>query len=739
MNRLTIFHSPQTSFHKSFSMKRLSILLIISVLATFSAFGQNPFHWSFEAKDAGNGQADLVIKCTIDEPFHTYSQFVDGDDGPVPTTLTFKEGPHFQLIGKAVESGGKTTEFDKVFGIKITFFSHTAVFTQRVKIIDATKPIVGFVEAMACDDKMCLPPTQFDFSIAPPAAPKGGNSNPAATQPIDNHQIMPKTGENSHIQTGHGQPENFNQPPPAANSGESVTPPPGGPGGADPNFQGFFETHRGIDASKVVNTCGLVATENSSLWKIFIGGFIGGLLALLTPCVFPMLPMTVGYFTKGGRDKKKGLRDAIIYGLSIIVLYTGIGLALVGAFGPKILNEMASNVWFNTAFFVVFLLFALSFFGMFEITLPASWSTKTDKMADQGGYLGIFFMAATLAIVSFSCTGPIVGTLLVQTAQGAGQMLFGRIPIEPVVGMFGFSLALALPFALFAGFPSWLKTLPKSGGWMDNVKITLAFLELALAFKFLSTADLVQHWGILKFELFLGLWILICLLLAAYQFGLLKWIKGAAGRPGLGRLTVGGLSLGLAIYMILGLVNYRSMSLLSGIAPPVGYNFFRPTACPHNLNCFHDFDEAQAYAQKVNKPLFVDFTGHSCVNCRKMEENVWDKPEILKFLEDDYVVVSLYVDDRRELFPDDKFKYLLDPKTGEKIKSDGDKWSSFQISNFGETSQPMYALMHHDGKTLLTKPDHYNPDVEKYRQFLQCGLDGFESLKNGVQPVLGLK
>lgn len=732
------------------------ILTTISVLFLLTnLLAQNPVKWSFEAKDAGGGQVDLVFDATIEDGWSTYSQFMSKDDGPVPTSFTFKEGAHFKLVGKASEGGEKKTMFDKVFGMELTKFKHHAIFTQRIQVLDATKPVTGFLEYMTCNDEMCLPPKEVDFSFKIPAA-----ASATPTQTPANQTVTPKTDGKAEIKTDPKTGEKTTVPVVPTDPNKTETGQPSGDGTAeidekgesmgfaggnftkpdDPDFQGFFEGKRDINVEAAVNTCGIQAEKSNSLWKIFGGGFIGGLLALLTPCVFPMLPMTVGFFTKGGRDKKKGLRDALIYGLSIIVLYTGVGIGLVSAFGPTVLNEMASNVWFNMAFFLIFLVFAISFFGFFEITLPASWSTATDKMADQGGFLGIFFMAATLAIVSFSCTGPIVGTLLVQTAQGTSSLLFGRIPIEPVIGMFGFSLALALPFALFAAFPAWLKSMPKSGGWMDNVKITLGFLELALAFKFLSTADLVRHWGAIKFELFMAVWILLALLLAAYQFGFLsKWLKGASGKPSTGRLIMGGLSLIFGIYMINGLVKYEAMSLLSGIAPPVHYNFFRPQDCPHGLNCFKDFDEALAYAKKVNKPIFVDFTGHSCVNCRKMEENIWVKPEILSFLEKDYVVVSLYVDDDTQIFPGDKFKYLLDPRTGEKIKDTGDKWSSFQVNNFNVTAQPLYVLMAPDGKTVLTNPVPYTPDVDAYKSFLECGLAGFEKYKTTAQPVMGMK
>ena len=500
----------------------------------------------------------------------------------------------------------------------------------------------------------------------------------------------------------------------------------------DENFKGFFDAKRTeINSNNYASNCSGVTEESKSYFWIFFWGFIGGLAALLTPCVFPMIPMTVTFFLKGSENRAQGIRNAIIYGLSIITIYTALGILATMIFGPTVLNEMSTDVWFNLLFFVVFVVFALSFFGLFEITIPSWLTNSSDKMADKGGLIGIFFMAFTLALVSFSCTGPIVGSLLVETAKStsASDMFFGVIPAKPAVGLFGFGLALALPFALFAAFPTWLKSLPKSGGWMDNVKITLGFVELALALKFLSTADLVRHWGFLKIELFLGLWVILALLLALYQFGILGF-KGAKGKPGPLRLLVGTIALVLTGYLGYGLFSYKSLSLLSGLAPPVGYSFFKPNDCPHSLDCYHDFDQALEVAKKQNKPLFVDFTGYGWVNCRKMEEQVWYKQGIIDQLRDNYVVVSLYVDDQARLFPDNKFDYLLDPNTGEKMRTKGDKWGAFQVNNFATSTQPYYVLMSNDGKTLLNKPVGYTPDVPTYQNFLECGFSTFKSLQS---------
>ena len=718
-----------------FRKYRLLLAACIMMCAAH-ALAQNPLHWSFASKDVGKGQFELVFTCQIDEGWSTYSQ-IDEGKGPLPTELVFQEGAHFKLIGKAIESGGKVETFDEMFGVTLRKFKHDAIFTQRVQVLDAAKPITGYVSAMACNDVSCLPPKPFDFKfvVASATAPtKTEGQLPKGTAPTPGAKGAAPAGGDQGATDAVPTDTLHTTDQAVTTLGTAPIPP------DDANFMGFFNTKRDINSAQFVNSCSTEVEENSSLGWVFVAGFLGGLLALLTPCVFPMIPLTVAFFTKRSPTRATGLRNALWYGASIVLIYVSIGIGVTMAFGSSTLNEMSTDMYFNLLFFAIFIAFALSFFGLFEITLPSSWVNSSDKMADRGGLLGIFFMAFTLALVSFSCTGPIVGTLLVETAKSnAGSEILGFLPARPFVGLSGFGLALALPFALFAMFPSWLNSLPKSGGWMDNVKITLGFVELALALKFFSTADMVRHWGLLKFELFLGLWTVIAGLLALYQFGILK-IKGNAGRPGLGRLTVGLASAALALYMGWGLVNYKSLPLLSGIAPPVHYNFFRPMDCPHSLDCYHDFDEGLAEAKRQNKPLFVDFTGYGCVNCRKMEENVWHLPGIYEHLKDNYVVVSLYVDDQERVFPDNKFLYLQDPVTGEKIRTKGDKWAQFESSNFGKISQPWYVLMSNDGKTLLNQPRGYTPDEDVYKAFLDCGFEAFQRVKDGKsKEMLGAK
>jgi len=722
------------------------ILLLFATLLSLSVLAQNPVKWSFSAKDAGNCQVDLVFTATIDDGWYTYSQYLESEDGPVPTTLTYQEGPNYKLVGKAKEGGDIIKVFDKVFEMNLTKFKHKAIITQRVEVKDPTKPIVGYINFMVCNDEMCLPPKDADFSFKIPALNGCGASSvgqtPAETQ---TKETTPET-PTQEAAPDKNTPETA--PTPNDTPSEGLNAP------NDPNFQGFFYSKRDINAAKFVGNCGVDdargSSDGSSWVSLFLFCFIGGLIALLTPCVFPMIPMTVSFFVKRSKDRRAGLRNAFIYAGSIVLIFVALGSAITSALGPSALNDMSTGTTFNLLMFVLLVIFAFSFFGFYEIQLPSSWVNKSDKMADRGGLLGTFFMAFTLVLVSFSCTGPIVGTLLVEAARtNAGASLLGFIPLKPAVGMFGFGLGLALPFGLFALFPGWLNSLPKSGGWMDNVKVTLGILELALAFKFLSTADMVKQWGLLKFETFMIIWVLCALLLGLYQLGIFKW-KGNESKPGIGRLSLAFVSIAFAAYVGWGLVNYQSLSLLSGLAPPVHYSIKKSSekkahdgpGCPHNLDCYHDFDEALAVAKLENKPVFLDFTGHGCVNCRKMEETVWPREGIIDRLRNDYIVVSLYVDEKVRLFPDNNFAYLLDPKTGEKLRTVGSKWASFQVNNFDVSAQPYYVLMHHDGKTLLNKPTDYTNghDPKAYKAFLDCGLEAFKRMnKDGSGERIGVK
>tara|TARA_R110001583_G_scaffold35585_3_gene118276 strand:+ start:94830 stop:96788 length:1959 start_codon:yes stop_codon:yes gene_type:complete len=637
----------------------------------FTGFSQihDPIKWSTSVEKVSDSEYDLVITSIIEENWHLYSQNVP-EDGPIPTSFTFEVTKDFELVGTTSEEEGHTVN-DPVFNMKIKYFENKAIFKQRIKVLsERAINIVGEVEFMVCDDASCLPPTFVDlkFSVG------------SKTSVV----ISPKK-----------------------------------------------EVAKSIKKKE--------KTADKSLLTIFIIAFFSGFAALLTPCVFPMIPMTVSFFTKQSKSKAAGIKNAIIYGASIVIIYVLLGLLVSAIFGADALNALSTNVWFNVIFFLLLVIFAVSFLGAFEIVLPSSWGTKVDSQADRGGLLGIFFMALALAIVSFSCTGPIVGTLLVQAAAGGNQ-------IGPIVGMLGFSLALAIPFALFAAFPGWLNSLPKSGGWLNTVKVVLGFLELALAFKFLSNADLVLqlHW--LEREVFLAIWITIFGVLAFYLFGKIQLPHDSPlTHISVGRLSLGMFSLMFTIYMIPGLWG-APLNLISAFPPaqhysesPYGVGFTKPGGgsneshselpegahimAPHNIMAFNDYDLGLAYAKKVNKPVMLDFTGHACVNCRKMEQNVWVKDKILPILKNDVVLISLYVDDKRKLPQGEEIESKLRP--GKKLKYIGQKWSEFQTIKFGANAQPFYVLMDHNEENL-NEPAAYTPDVEEYYAWLKQGISKFK-------------
>ncbi len=644
----------------------------------------DPVKWSLTVEKINEQEYNLALKATMEKGWYIYSQHIE-EDGPEPTAVEFPENPNVEVLGKAVEkSAHKVEGFDEMFGMNVIKFKEEVVFNQKIKVTDPSQPVTGQVYFMTCDDARCLPAKEVPFRVIPATL--------TATMPVDAAGQVELTEA--------GLPE--------------------------------------IDKTTAAS-CGSVVEEKEGkgIWAIFILGFLGGLLALLTPCVFPMIPLTVSFFTKGSENKKKGLVNAFMYGFYILLVYLllSIPFHLLDSVSPGILNEISTNVWLNIAFFVIFLVFAFSFFGYYELTLPASWANKAAAAEGVGGAIGIFFMALTLALVSFSCTGPILGSLLAGALSSEG----GAWQLS--AGMGGFGLALALPFGLFAAFPSWLNSLPKSGGWMTTVKVVLGFLELALALKFLSNADLVKHWGLLKIEPFLLLWILVFVAMGFYLFGKIKFphdspIKKLAPA----RIVTGVLSFAFAAYLATGFIydesagSLRPLKLLSGLAPPAGYSWFYPKECPQNLDCFKDYEQGLAYARKMNKPIMIDFTGHACVNCRKMEEHVWPEPEVYKFLKDEFVLISLYVDEKIEL-PEAEQK-VLPVKTGGtfKLRTTGHKWQYLQTETFENNSQPYYVLLSPDGK-MLNSPVGYTPDSEEYSNFLQCGLDRFNELSG--KEVLG--
>lgn len=700
---------------QKFKMNKFFLYLLLTIVSLSTVQSQilDPVKWSTSVKKISETEYDLISKATIEGGWHLYSQVVP-EGGPLPTVFTFEENNAYKTIGKVKEGKG-VTELDPVFDMIITFFSNTATFTQRVQLTgDKGTTVKGEVEFMVCDDTRCLPPNYVDLIFKIPDPKKDSDSAIAAVDTDDSKSDDVKEEE-----------KNVEEIVPSTTDFlENVT--------TTDTIQGAAKTS---DSSKaaVEQT---KKQESKGLWTIFVVAFLFGFTALLTPCVFPMIPMTVSFFTKQSKSRAAGIKNAIIYGIAIIVIYVFLGAIVTWFFGADALNALSTNVWFNFFFFILLVIFALSFLGAFEIMLPNSWANKVDRQADRGGIIGIFFMALALAIVSFSCTGPIIGTLLVEAASKGG--------IAPFVGMFGFSLALAMPFALFAAFPGWMNSLPKSGGWLNTVKVFLGFLELALAFKFLSNADLVLqlHW--LEREVFLAIWIAVFGALTLYLFGKFQLPHDSPiDKLSVGRLSIGLIVAAFTIYLIPGLWG-APLKLISGFPPPmqysespygVGYTKLGSGGSattaefpegahlgPHDILAFHDYETGLAYAKKVGKPVLVDFTGHACVNCRKMEERVWSEPKILKLLNNDVVLISLYVDDKRPLPEGEKY---ISEISGKELKYIGQKWSEFQILRYKANAQPFYVLMDHNEENLID-PVGYTPDIEEYYDWLQNGVGAFD-------------
>ncbi len=635
----------------------------------------DPALWSHEVKQLSDTEYELVFKGKIFEGWHVYSQYT-AEGGSLPSEFTFeKAGEEYELLGKTEESE-TITEYSDVFEVDETFFKKEAIFTQRIKLLSPEVSQISVNLFYQICKEVCIPKDElFQISL-------DGNAFVAAEQTVDERSLI--LGSSLKLDLKNKALLN----------------------------QGDFENLKG----------------GSNLWMIFGLGFLGGLIALLTPCVFPMIPLTVSFFTKQTQQKSKGIGNAILYGFFIVLIYFLLSLPfhLFDSVDSQILNTIATNIWLNILFFVIFVFFAFSFFGYYELTLPSSWANKMDAASSKvGGGLGIFFMALTLAIVSFSCTGPILGGLL-----GSTTLAEGNVAINLSAGMVGFGLALALPFALFALFPAWLNSLPKSGGWMTTVKVVLGFLELALAFKFLSNADLVGNWGIFKREIFLGIWIVLFVLLALYLFGVFRFPHdGPKQKLSPTRKFIGLLSVAFSAYLILGMLSITNLKLLSGFPPPDFYSVKETKSdCPLGLDCFKDFEEGVAYAQEVNKPILLDFTGWACVNCRKMEENVWSDSKIYPLLKDEYVLISLYVDDRKELPEREKFDFKYDSGRIKTIETVGQKWGTFQTINFNAASQPYYVLLSPNLEILNDAVQYV--DTEVYEAWLKSGLEKYHLSMN---------
>ena len=670
-------------------MKKLTYILL---LITFFAQGQilNPVKWKTKVVQKSETEFELIMDATIENEWHMYSQFTP-DGGALPTVFDFKNTKgNYTLVGKTKESPYKKV-FNDIFEVDEYYFAKSAQFKQVIKVTNTKlKEVKVYVEYQACKEQCIQQDATFTFELP---------EIKTIVTDDTNTEVLPVLKSNT----------------------------------IDSTTQKEKERISATKESQTVNIVNEKKEEAKGLWTIFFLAFIGGFAALLTPCVFPMIPMTVSFFTKQSGTREKGIANALIYGFSIIVIYVLLGSLITGIFGADALNALSTSVLFNIIFFIVLVFFATSFLGAFEIVLPNSWANKVDRQAGKSGIIAIFFMALALAIVSFSCTGPIVGTLLVESASKGG--------IAPIVGMLGFSSAIALPFMLFAMFPGWMNSLPKSGGWLNTVKVSLGFLELALAFKFLSNADLVVQAHLLEREVFLIIWIVIFGAWALYLFGKLTLPHDSP----LTHLSVGRLYMAIfvsifTVYLIPGLWG-APLKIISGFPPPMTYSESpngigtsggNTTAAialpehahsgPHGIIAFHDYEHGLAYAKKVGKPILLDFTGHACVNCRKMEDFVWSKPEILSILKDKVVLVSLYVDDKRELPKEEQY---VSKETGKEIVTIGNKWSDYQITRYKNNAQPYYIILDSAGKDI-SKPVGYTPDVEEYKKWLEDGISKFK-------------
>lgn len=671
----------------------LSCLLIIMAWLPSFAQIQEPVKFKTELKTISDTEAQIVFTGNIDAGWHVYSTDLPSG-GPISATFNVEKIQGAELTGKLTPQGKEIENFDKVFEMKLRYFENTATFVQKFKITDASYQIEGYLEYGACNDENCLPPTEVPFSFS-------GKGNAAtatvATSETKAETVNQPAAENSVAETT------------AIDSAATVA-----LSDNETSVQDYW-----TPVIKELNSYGETTSQQDRSWiYIFFAGFIGGLLALFTPCVWPIIPMTVSFFLKRSKDKKKGIRDAWTYGASIVVIYVALGLAITLIFGASALNALSTNAVFNILFCLMLIIFAASFFGAFELTLPSKWSNAVDSKAEQtSGLLSIFLMAFTLSLVSFSCTGPIIGFLLVEVST-TGSV------IAPAIGMLGFAIALALPFTLFAMFPSWLKSMPKSGGWMNVIKVTLGFLELAFALKFLSVADLAYGWRILDRETFLALWIVIFGLLGFYLLGKIKFPHDDDDNTtSVPRFFMALISLAFAVYMVPGLWG-APLKAVSAFAPPMTTQDFNLYNNEVHAK-FDDYDAGMEYAKRNGKPVMLDFTGYGCVNCRKMEAAVWTDPKVSKLMTDDYVLITLYVDNKEPL--PEHIKVMENGKE-RTLRTVGDKWSYLQRSKFGANAQPFYVLIDNEGKPL-NKSYSYDEDIDKYVDFLQTGLDNYKKEK----------
>jgi len=694
-------HKPSRSLLRYLRRSALAVALAFMALTGAQAqILRDIVSWTRTVEDNSPTEKTIVLTATIKPNWHLYATDLPAG-GPTPTHLLVDKISGAELVGKLTSDTKPIEKYDPNFEMNLRFFSGKVTFRQKIRITDPTKfAFEGAIRHMACDDERCLSPSNWDFSVQTKDLGKLAGAAPTATGESQAPQApTPIMGE------------------PSADSTTS----------APDTLSANQETAQGVVSDlwapvipelKAYGDKALNQAEGS-LWMLLVGGFLGGLVALVTPCVWPMIPMTVSFFLKRSKDRKKGIRDAVLYGISIIVIYVALGLAVSGAFGASALNDLATNAYFNIAFFLLLVFFAVSFFGAFELVLPASWTSKMDQKADSAsGLVSIFFMAFTLSLVSFSCTGPIIGTLLVQAATSSTGIL------APAVGMLGFALALALPFTLFAIFPNLLQSMPKSGGWLNSVKVVLAFIELALALKFLSVADLAYGWHILDREVFLSLWIVIFTLLGLYLIGKIRFPHDTPQeKTPIPALFLAIVSFAFALYMVPGLVG-APLRAISAFSPPLStqdLNLYKGEVHAQ----FSDYETGMAYAKQVGKPVMIDFSGYGCVNCRKMEASVWTDANVKATLDNDYVLITLMVDEKTAL-PEP----IEVEEAGKKIKlrTVGDKWSYLQRMKFGANAQPFYVLLDNEGKPLASSYA-YNEDVPAYMDFLKAGLAEYSARK----------
>ena len=690
--------------------KNWLVLIIVFFFQGISAQIKDPVKFKYNINPLPNGVYEAVLTATIEKNWHIYSKDLPPDSGiPTEMKLSSKEG--IQLIGGVVEVGKKHDEFSEAFGAQIVYYSDLVLFKQKFKLKNPAKPatVAAEITYQTCNDKVCLAPNTLEFEqkIAATATENTVTETKVETEtPIENPVAKDSIIENTAPETA------------VTSSASTVA----------PEQKGLKVSS--LDFQNPLTDCGMEKQENNeNFWTYLLLGFFGGLIALLTPCVFPMIPLTVSFFTKGSKDQAKGKRDAFIYGFFILLIFVllSVPFHIIDGIAGNIFNQISTSVWLNIAFFIIFIFFAGSFFGYYDITLPSSIANKSSKAEDAGGIIGIFFMALTLVIVSFSCTGPILGSLLGSAVTGSAN-----VPMLLTFALAGFGLSWAIVFGLLALFPQALQSLPKSGGWMNTVKVVLGFIELGLALKFLSKADLVSKTFFLKRELFIVLWILITIGLVLYLFGKIKFPHDDKKQKiSLTRKIFGLLGIGFIVYLIQGLIPAErpKLQMLSGILPPINVSYLHKEEDGIlGMHPEHDYFKAIELAKKENKPILIDFTGYGCENCRKMEEFVWSEPDILPILQNDVVLASLYVDDKEELPENEQTKIDMGNGQMKKIKTIGDKWSMFQQVNFNNNSQPHYVLVSPDGKVINTPVSGYMPK-EDFKNFLNCGIEFFKKNK----------